>query len=98
MTSIGTGYDYSCTTFSPDGRVFQVEYAEKAVEGAPTALGFRCVDGVVLAVENLIPSKMLEDNSNRRIHTLDKKIGCAHTGLIPDARQLVARGRSESRQ
>ena len=98
MTSIGTGYDYSCTTFSPDGRVFQVEYADKAVESAPTAIGFRCVDGVVLAVENLISSKMLEPSSNRRIHSLDKKIGCVHSGLIPDARQLIARGRSEARQ
>jgi 20S proteasome subunit alpha 7 len=96
MSSIGTGYDYSCTTFSPDGRVFQIEYADKAVEAAPTAIGIRCVDGVVLAVENLVPSKLLEENSNPRIHTLDRHLGCGHTGLIPDARQLVVRGRSES--
>jgi len=51
MSATGSGYDYSPTTFSPDGRVFQVEYAVKAVEQSGTVLGVRCVDGVVLGVE-----------------------------------------------
>uniref|UniRef100_A0A8C7FFN1 Proteasome alpha-type subunits domain-containing protein n=3 Tax=Oncorhynchus TaxID=8016 RepID=A0A8C7FFN1_ONCKI len=45
MSSIGTGYDLSASTFSPDGRVFQVEYAMKAVENSSTAIGIRCKDG-----------------------------------------------------
>jgi len=52
MSSIGTGYDLSPHQFSPDGRVFQVEYANKAVENSSTALAIRCKDGVVFGVEN----------------------------------------------
>ncbi|OSX80404.1 hypothetical protein BU14_0052s0020 [Porphyra umbilicalis] len=59
MTSIGTGYDLSTTTYSPDGRVFQIEYAQKAIENSGTAIGVSCKDGVVMAVEKVVVSKML---------------------------------------
>ncbi|CAG8727729.1 23588_t:CDS:2, partial [Racocetra persica] len=65
MTSIGTGYDLSVSTYSPDGRVFQVEYAAKAVDNSGTAIGLRVKDGVVLAVEKLVQSKLLVPRSNR---------------------------------
>lgn len=48
MSSIGTGYDLSVTTFSPDGRVFQIEYAGKAVDNSGTVVAIRCKDGVVM--------------------------------------------------
>ena len=51
MSGIGTGYDLSTTTYSPDGKVFQVDYACKAVDNGGLALGVRCRDGVVLGVE-----------------------------------------------
>ena len=66
MSGIGTGYDLSTTTFSPDGRVFQVEYCSKAVENSGTCLGLRCKDGVVMAVEKIVTSKMLVKGSCRR--------------------------------
>ena len=69
MSSIGTGYDQSTTTFSPDGRVFQVEYATKAVDNSGTAIGIRCVDGVVMGVEKQKLSKLMVEGSNRRIFT-----------------------------
>jgi len=97
MSSTGAGYDLSCTTYSPDGRVFQVEYATKAVEKAGTAIGVRCRDGVVLGVEKLVTSKMLVEGSNRRIMTVDLHAGMALTGLAADGRQLVNRARSEAR-
>ncbi|CAG8589574.1 17944_t:CDS:2 [Cetraspora pellucida] len=75
MTSIGTGYDLSVSTYSPDGRVFQVEYAAKAVDNSGTAIGLRVKDGVVLAVEKLVQSKLLVPRSNRRIQTVDTHIG-----------------------
>eukprot|EP00727_Mastigamoeba_balamuthi_P013814 m51a1_g9055 putative proteasome subunit alpha type 3 (250) ;mRNA; r:58111-59419 len=96
MSSIGTGYDYSCTTISPDGRVFQVEYATKAADNSGTVVGIRCTDGVVLGVEKIVLSKMLVDGSNRRTHILDDSAGVAVAGLIADARQMVKRGRSEA--
>ena len=59
VASTGAGYDLSPTTFSPDGRIFQVEYATKAVENAGTVVGMKCKDGVVLGVEKVMLSKML---------------------------------------
>lgn len=75
QTSIGTGYDLANAIFSPDGRNFQVEYAIKAVENGGTSLGIRCKDGVVLAVEKVIGSKLLKPNANKRIATVDRHIG-----------------------
>ena len=51
MSSTGAGYDHSPTVYSPDGRLYQVEYAAKAVSSAGTALGVKCKDGVILATE-----------------------------------------------
>lgn len=97
MSATGAGYDLSSTTYSPDGRVFQIEYAAKAVEKSGTAIGVRCKDGVVLAVEKLIPSKMLVRKSNKRIYTVDEHCGMALAGLAADARQIVNRARDEAR-
>lgn len=75
QTSIGTGYDLGNSIFSPDGRNFQAEYAIKAVENGGTSLGIRCKDGVVLAVEKVITSKLLKPGANKRIATVDRHIG-----------------------
>jgi 20S proteasome subunit alpha 7 len=96
MAGIGSGYDLSTTTFSPEGRVYQVEYAVKAVEQGGTVIGVRCVDGVVLAVENLRSTKLLRPNSLRRIYAVDRHIGIAIAGNGPDGRHLVSRARSEA--
>jgi len=95
MSSIGTGYDLYATTFSPDGRVFQVEYAAKAVENSGTAIAVRVKDGVVFGEEKLIVSKMLVEGSNKRIHPADLHVGVATAGLMADARQIVNRARHE---
>ena len=47
------GYDYSCTTLSQEGRIYQLEYAEKAVESAPSCMGVVCSDGVLLLSEKV---------------------------------------------
>ncbi|CCH61130.1 hypothetical protein TBLA_0E00690 [Henningerozyma blattae CBS 6284] len=96
MTSIGTGYDLSNSVFSPDGRNFQVEYAVKAVENGATSVGIKCDDGVVFAVEKIISSKLLVPKRNVKIQTIDRHIGCVYSGLIPDGRYLVNRGREEA--
>ena len=75
MASTGAGYDLGATTFSPDGRIFQVEYATKAVENSGTVIGIRCSDGVVLGVEKVIFSKMLLPSSNRRVATVAPHVG-----------------------
>lgn len=96
MSSTGSGYDYSCGTFSPDGRIFQVEYAQKAVESSGTAIGIKCNDGIVLAVEKPLLSKMLVAGSNRRVFAADVHVGIAVTGFTADGRQLVHRAREEA--
>ncbi|KAL8619687.1 Proteasome subunit alpha type-3 [Nucella lapillus] len=96
MSSIGTGYDLSASHFSPDGRVFQVEYAQKAVENSGTAIGIRGKDGVVLGVEKLVTSKLYEQGANKRLFNVDRHVGAAVAGLLADARQLVERAKEES--
>ncbi|KAJ1899035.1 putative proteasome subunit alpha type-7 [Kickxella alabastrina] len=96
MTSIGTGYDLSVSTYSPDGRVFQVEYAEKAVDNSGTAIGLRVKGGVVLAVEKIKHSRLLVPHSNRRIMTAGRHIGVASAGWMSDTRHLVKRTRDEA--
>jgi 20S proteasome subunit alpha 7 len=96
MTSIGTGYDLSAAQFSPDGRIFQVEYANKAVEASGTAIGIVCKDGVVLAVEKIVTSKLYEPGVNKRVFIIDQHIGMAVAGLLADARQIVKIAREEA--
>lgn len=98
MTSIGTGYDLYSTTFSPEGRIFQVEYAGKAVENSGTIVAVRTKDGCVIAVENLTHSKMLEPGALRRVHRVAPHLGMSVAGLLADSRQIVSRARSEARQ
>ena len=82
QTSIGTGYDLTNSVFSPDGRNFQVEYAVKAVENGGTSVGIRCKDGVVLAVEKVISSKLLKPGANKRIATIDRHMGVVCSNQI----------------
>ncbi|RUS21165.1 nucleophile aminohydrolase [Endogone sp. FLAS-F59071] len=96
MSSIGTGYDLSVSTYSPDGRVFQIEYAGKAVDNSGTAIGLRVKDGVVLAVEKLVHSKLLVPGSNRRIQSADMHVGIATAGLLADGRHITNRARDEA--
>jgi 20S proteasome subunit alpha 7 len=96
--SSGAGYDLSVSTFSPDGRVYQVEYAAKAVENSGTVVGLCCKDGVVMGCEKFLTSKMLVPGTNRRILRVAKHAGIAMAGLVPDARQLALRARAEASQ
>jgi len=93
----GSGYD-SDIVLSPDGRIFQVEYAMKAVEHSTTVIGMLCEDGVVLAAERQVTSKLYESDSMsaRRIYNIDTHIGCAVAGLITDARSLIDIARNEA--
>jgi len=96
MASVGVGYDLGSSTYSPAGRVFQVEYAGKAVENSGAVIGIRCKDGVVMGVERLIRTKMMLTSSYRRIFTTSMNSGMAIGGLLPDGRQLVNRAREEA--
>jgi len=98
MAGTGAGYDLSVTTFSPDGRVFQVEYAQKAVENSGTTVAICCKDGVVFATEKFLLSKMLVPGTNKRIFPVHRHAGMSIAGFVADSRQIVARARSEANQ
>ncbi|VDO06628.1 unnamed protein product [Brugia timori] len=96
MSSIGTGYDLAAATFSPDGRIFQVEYAQKAVDNGGTMIAIRGKDGVVTAVDKLITSKLYVENANPRMANAGEYIGCAMAGIYPDCRALLDYAVSEA--
>ncbi|KHN78091.1 Proteasome subunit alpha type-3 [Toxocara canis] len=89
MSSIGTGYDLAAATFSPDGRIFQVEYAQKAVDNGGTMIALKGRDGVVTAVDKLIPSKLYVANANPRMANAGENVGVALAGVYPDCRALL---------
>ncbi len=91
----GLGYDRAITIFSPDGRLFQVEYAIEAVRRGTTAMGIRCKDGVVLAVEKRVLS-LQEPESVEKIFDIDTHVGAAIAGLTADARVLIDNARIQS--
>lgn len=90
------GYDRAITVFSPDGRLFQVEYAREAVKRGTTAVGIKAVDGVVLLVDKRVTSKLLVAESIEKIFQIDDHMGAATSGLVADARALIDRARVES--
>ncbi|RKS82868.1 proteasome alpha subunit [Haloarcula quadrata] len=82
-------YDRGITIFSPDGRLYQVEYAREAVKRGTASIGVRTSDGVVLAVDKRIRSPLMERSSVEKIHKADDHIGIASAGHVADARQLI---------
>lgn len=89
-------YDRASTIFSPDGRLFQVEYAREAVKRGATTIGLKFKDGVVLIVDKQISSRLIEPDSVEKIFQIDDYIGCATSGLVADARVLVDRARIDA--
>jgi len=89
-------YDRGITIFSPDGRLYQVEYAREAVKRGTASIGIRTADGVVLAVDKRIRSPLMERSSVEKIHKADDHIGIASAGHVADARQLIDFARREA--
>lgn len=91
-------YDRGVNTFSPEGRIFQVEYAIEAIKLGSTAIGVTTPHGVVLAVEKRITSPLLEPSSIQKIMEIDSHVGCAMSGLTADAKTLIDHARAETQQ
>jgi 20S proteasome subunit alpha 3 len=87
-------YDSRTTIFSPEGRLYQVEYAMEAISHAGTALGVLASDGVVLAAEKKISSKLLEPSkSSEKMYMVDDHVACAVAGITADANILINQAR-----
>ena len=82
------GYDMTPTMYSPDGRIYQVEYAIETVKRGAIAIGLQSKDGVIMAVEEKSRDLQVEDIT-QKIFQVDDHIGIAAAGYIPDARILV---------
>ena len=93
------GYDRAITVFSPDGRLYQVEYAIETVRRGTVAIGIKCKDGIVIAVEEKARKLQISDVA-QKIFQIDDHVGVAAAGYIPDARSQVDNARffSQSNQ
>ncbi|KAM9943950.1 hypothetical protein ACTFIW_007778 [Dictyostelium discoideum] len=89
-------YDRGVNTFSPEGRLFQVEYALEAIKLGSTAIGVQCEEGVVLAVEKRLTSPLLEPSSIQKVVEIDYHLICALSGLVADARTIIDHARIET--
>ncbi|XP_074644971.1 proteasome subunit alpha type-5-like [Tubulanus polymorphus] len=89
-------YDRGVNLFSPEGRIFQVEYAIEAIKLGSTAIGIQTSEGVVLAVEKRVTSPLIEPSSIEKIFEIDSHIGCAMSGLIADSRTMIDKARVEA--
>ena len=93
-------YDRGITIFSPDGRLYQVEYAREAVKRGTACIGVRTQSGVVLVVDKYIRSELMVRESIEKLHKVDDHAGIASAGHVADARQLIdfARQRGQVNQ
>jgi len=96
MAGASERYSFSLTTFSPSGKLVQIEYALSAVAtGAPT-IGIKASDGVVLATEKKHKSMLYDGPSVMKIETISPHIGMCYSGMGPDYRLLVKNARKEA--
>jgi len=86
------GYDRAITVFSPDGRLYQVEYAFETVKQGSLAIGIKTKSGVVIAVEEK-PRSLQISKTPQKMFQVDYHIGAAAAGYIPDARAQVDNAR-----
>lgn len=96
MWDSNSDYDGGVNTFSPEGRILQVEYAMKAVSNGATILGLQTKDGVIIGVEKHLVSPLVESRSVEKIHQIDFHLCAASCGLVSDARALIDKARIEA--
>jgi proteasome alpha subunit len=91
-------YDRGVSVFSPDGRLYQVEYAREAVRNGTAVVGVRGSNGVVLAADARTRSPLLVDGSVEKLHDVDGRLGAATAGHVADGRRIVefARRRAQT--
>jgi proteasome alpha subunit len=92
------GYDRAAQTFSPEGRILQVEYADKTVRLGSASIGMVCKDGVVLVSDKRHKDKLVVESSINKIAEIDEHIITVAAGIVSDARVLVDKARVIAQQ
>jgi len=91
--SRGREYDGAITIFSPEGRIYQVEYALELVKRGSPIVGVKSPEGVVLAAIEPKQSRLAAQINSKKIYQIDEHVAVAIAGLSPDARVLVRQAR-----
>ncbi|KAN0064083.1 Proteasome subunit alpha type-2 [Thecaphora frezii] len=97
--SAGAGesaYSFSLTTFSPSGKLVQIEHALAAVSAGATSLGIKASNAIVIATEKRPPSPLVDDSALEKISIICPNIGIVYSGMGPDFRVLVASARKSA--
>eukprot|EP00918_Siedleckia_nematoides_P076227 GHVU01166661.1.p1 GENE.GHVU01166661.1~~GHVU01166661.1.p1 ORF type:complete len:261 (+),score=32.27 GHVU01166661.1:77-784(+) len=89
-------YSFSLTTFSPTGKLVQIEHALAAVNLGKAALGIKARDGVVIATEKKAPSTLVEESTLKKVAPFTDNIGCVFAGMPADYRVILKKGRKEA--
>lgn len=92
------GYDRSATMFSPDGRILQVEYAEKTVRLGTSSIGINCSDGVLIVSDKGYKDSLIVSESADKIHEVDEHLMASAAGVLSDARILINHIRISAQQ
>ncbi|KAF9148609.1 Proteasome subunit alpha type-2 [Linnemannia schmuckeri] len=86
-------YSFSLTTFSPSGKLVQIEYALSAVNSGVTSIGIKATNGIVIATEKKAVSTLIDDSSLEKVAIICSNVGMVYSGMGPDYRVLVNKAR-----
>jgi 20S proteasome subunit alpha 2 len=92
----GGAYSFSLTTFSPSGKLVQIEHALAAVNSGTTSLGVKATNGIVIATEKKSSSLLIDDTMIEKVSVICPNIGLVYSGMGPDFRVLVAKARKSA--